>query len=291
MAVATLLAGCGSQTPSTAGVEGLTPPTSRSAGTPSPYPTELVGQGLVLQDRSHGPQLCLGVIAASAPAQCGGPDIPNWDWAKVTGKKTSAGTTDGSYVVIGHFDPGINTFTLTRPPIPAAAYHGPPISPEPQPALPGTPCSPPPGGWQVVDPAKTTDDSFERTVSRAAAMAGYAGVWVDQSRSTDPDRNDPKQLILNVAFTHDLPAREQELRETWGGLLCVSKGLHTEEELKRIQGEVFEAARSVTLSADGGRDGVDLRLIYDDGTLQKRFDATYGPGVVRVSSALRPYSG
>jgi hypothetical protein len=251
---------------------------------------ELVGQGLVLENRSHGPQLCLGAIATSLPAQCGGPDIPNWDWDKVDGETSRSGTTDGSYVAIGHYDVAADTFTLTRPAILSSEYDGPPVGSPPERAAPPTPCSEPAGGWQVLDPAKTNDDSLDYTVTRARHMPGYAGLWIDQSQSTKPEYNDPTQLILNVAFTRDLDAREQQLRRTWGGALCVSQTLRTEKRYARIRDEVFEAARPQALSAGGTRDYVTLEVIYDDGTLQDQFDERYGEGVVRVSSALRPYA-
>jgi hypothetical protein len=257
----------------------------------SACPVELVGQGLVLENRSHGPQLCLGAIAASLPPQCGGPEIPNWDWDMVDGKTSQSGTTYGSYVVIGHLDVAAGTFTLTRPAIPSEQYDGPPVRAEPDHVALGTPCSEPAGGWRVLDPAKTTDDSVDLTVTRARQMAGYAALWVDQSHSTKPEYNDPTQLILNVAFTRDLEARERELRKTWGGALCVSQALRTEKELERIRDEVVEATKTQMLSAGGSLDVVALEVIYDDGTLQAGFDRRYGEGVVKVSSALSPFTG
>src|SRR4051812_3796459 len=77
VATGALLAACATQAP-TAG-----PPGSARLLTD---PVELVGQGLVLQNASHGPQLCLGPVAFSLPPQCGGPDIANWDWGKVSGE-------------------------------------------------------------------------------------------------------------------------------------------------------------------------------------------------------------
>jgi hypothetical protein len=199
--------------------------------------------------------------------------------------------TYGSYVVIGHFDRAANVFTLTRPVIPSAEYQGPPVPSEPEPVDLDTPCAEPAGGWGVVDPAKATDASLERTSARAARMAGYADLWLDQSGSTSTGANDPTRLILNVAFTGDLQGRQRELRETWGGALCVSKASRTEEEIRRIQDQVEKAAGLAGLSSAGGRGVVELQVIYDDGTLQDEFDHKYGQGVVRVSSALRVHTG
>jgi hypothetical protein len=292
IAVGALLTACGAPPAETVGETGqalLTRPAG--AGTRSVSPVELVGRGLVLENRSHGPQLCLGPIATSLPAQCAGPDIPNWDWAKVGGETSRSGTTEGSYVAIGHFDAAANTFTLTRPAISSSDYDGPAVGFQQERAALGTPCSEPAGGWQVLDPGKTSDDSVDRTVARARDMDGYAGLWLDQSRSTRPGRNDPTQFILNVAFTRDLQAHERDLRRSWGGALCVSRLLHSEQALGRIRDEVFAATRSQALVAGGGLDYVPLEVIYDDGALQDRFDQRYGAGVVRVSSALSPCAG
>ena len=261
---------------------------SRSA-MPSPDPVELIGQGLVLSNRSHGPQLCLGAVAASSPPQCGGPDIPNWDWDKVDAQTSQSGTTYGAYLVIGHLDLTAHTFTLTRPAIASKDYSGPSVLADAGQRPLGTPCPEPAGGWRVVDSANTTDSSLGPTASHAQRTVGYAGLWVDQSASTSPEYNDPTQLILNVAFTHDLSARERDLRETWGGALCVSKAPRTENELARIRDQAAAAAGWQMLSAGSRRDVVELQVIYDSGTLQHEFDTEHGPGVVRVSSALRPY--
>ena len=244
-----------------------------------------------MSNRSHGPQLCLRAVTASSPPQCGGPDIPNWDWDKVDGQTSQSGTTHGAYLVIGHFDVATHTFTLTRPAINSKDYAGPPVLPEPGQRPLGTPCPKSAGGWRVVDTANTTDNSLDLTAARARKMVGYGGLWVDQSASARPEYNDPTQLILNVAFTHDLPARERDLRETWGGALCVSRALRTENELARIRDQAVAAARWQMLSAGSGRDVVELQVIYDAGTLQDGFDGEYGQGVVRVSSALRHYRG
>jgi hypothetical protein len=276
VAAGALLAGCAGQAPT-----GGRPGSAQGA----PDPVELIGQGLVLQDRSHGPQLCLGAIAASLPPQCGGPDIANWDWSKVSGETSMSGTTDGSYVVIGHFDRAANVFTLTRAAIPSAQYQGPPVSLEPEPVDLGTPCVEPAGGWGVVDPAKVTDASLERTSARAAQMAGYADLWLDQSDSTSTGANDPTRLILNVAFTRDLKARERDLRKTWGGALCVSKAPRTEEEIGRIQDQVTKAAGPAALSSGAGAASSSSR----SSTTTGRFRTSSTKSTARVwSGSPRP---
>lgn len=255
---------------------------------------ELIGRGLVLEDASHGPQLCLGAVATSLPPQCGGPDIPNWDWDTVEGHTSRASATYGSYVVAGNYDQPANVFTLTRPPVSTDRYAGPSLGYETfDPDL-RTPCPEPDGGWRVLDPATTTDDALQRTAARAARMPGYAGLWVDQSHSSNPEANDPNQLVLNVAFTGDpahLQAREVELRATWGGALCVSQAAHTEAELTSIQHALTGQPGLLISAADATGGGVQVTVIYDDGTWQRELDRTYGRGVVTVTSALRPYDG
>jgi hypothetical protein len=66
----------------------------------------------------------------------------------------------------------------------------------------------------------------------------------------------------------------------------VSNAERTEAELRRIQREVNDVDGMLTSSA--GFDVVDLSVVYDDGSLQRRLDDRYGKGVVRVSSALAP---
>lgn len=77
---------------------------------------ELVASCTVLETPVHGPQLCLGPVAMSNPPQGGGPDVANWDWSTVSGKRTVGGTTWGEYTVVDTYTDGV--FTLTRSPVP-----------------------------------------------------------------------------------------------------------------------------------------------------------------------------
>lgn len=249
----------------------------------------------VLEDGDHGPQLCLGAVATSDPPQCGGPDIPNWDWDAVE-HTSRAGTTYGSYTVVGTYDG--STFTLTEPARPAEPV------PEgeadvAEPRFP-TPCEEPEGGWAVVDETTATSEAMQEALEYASAQPDYAGSWVDQSinpalgENADPEQleqhaNDPTRLVLNLRFTGDVDRHERELREIWGGALCVSLAEHTEDELLQIQRELHEDHDGILSSGvDSVTGGIDAQVIWDDGSLQDEFDARYGDGVVRVSSALRP---
>jgi hypothetical protein len=252
---------------------------------------ELIGSGLVLESRQHGPQLCLGPIAASYPPMGGGPAITNWDWSQVSGQESYAGTTWGVYTLIGTYVD--RAFTMTRPPV--EGY-------EPEDEADAdldpftTPCPPPPGGWRVIDSARTTEETLERTIAVAEALPGYASLWLDQSinpaAGVDEDdvrwaMNDPKKLILNVAVTDDVAGAEALLRTTWGGPLCVSATGHTKEELRRVRDALEDEVEM--LSSGTRQDRVHLEVVYDDGTLQRALDERYPGGVVVINSALRPY--
>jgi hypothetical protein len=167
---------------------------------------------------------------------------------------------------------------------PGRGARRPPTRPAHEYVPPGTPCDEPAGGWRVHDPRRTTYESLDATAVRARRLAGYPGLWLDQPRGN----TDPTRLVLNFAFTHDLAARERDLRETWGGALCVSEAPRTERELLRIQDAAAAAAGRGFLSASSGHGVVRLEVIHDDGSLQARFDEEYGDGVVDVSSALTP---
>lgn len=261
-----------------------------------PEPSELIARATVLEDSGHGPQLCLGGVATSLPPQCGGPDITNWDWEAVGGSEEVRGTRWGDYVVVGTYVDG--RFTLTRPAVPGQEYDGPmPVTPEEDDPF-TTPCPAPEGGWKVVDPALTTDDSLERVSRVARRLEGYAGLWWDQSinpaSASGSDEgaelmNDPAKLVVNVRVTGDPAAAEAELRKVWGGALCVSRAVRTEQELRRIQHRMVELPGF--LSSGTGRDVVEVTVIHDDGQLQRRLDEEHGAGVVRVTSALQPHPG
>ncbi len=264
-------------------------------GSPAAPSGDVIARATVLDDGTNGPQLCLGGVAESYPPQCGGPDVIGWDWSAVSGFDHASGVRWGEFVVTGTYDATAGTFTLTRPAIAAAAYDGNDL---PKPGVApvwNTPCPEPRGGWQVIDPALTSQTSLEQTLQAAQARSDFAGAWVDQSinpaadggvtSSNEGELNDPAQLILNVAVTSDPQAVEPELRKTWGGPLCVSKAQHTERELQDIQNEL--SSRSDLLYSSSSNDHVEATVVWDDGSLQRQLDQQYGEGTVVVSSALQ----
>ena len=283
-----LVAACGD------GDEVVTSDDPRSSQ-PAPAPAEgqrYTATGTVLESPEHGPQLCAGV-QDSYPPQCGGPDIMGWDWDAVSGEESASGTTWGEYTVVGTWDGA--ALTLTEPP----------SAPRRDDAPDGadrfaTPCPEPAGGWQVVDEATATDAAMQEAIEHARAQPDVAGVWVDQSINPDAGRepvdeeamNDPGRLVLNVTFTGDLERHETELRQRWGGALCVSEAPASMADLEVIRREVEEEVGEAMTSSsiDEVRGRVEIGVYVDDG-LQARFDERYGEGVVLVGSFLRPVEG
>lgn len=242
----------------------------------------------VLESERHGPQLCLGGVQQSLPPQCGGPDVVGWDWAQVDGEESVNRTTWGDYHVVGTWDG--ERLTLTEKP-------GPPKQRRAEPRVDlSTPCEPPPGGWKVVDERTATESGQLEATRDARRQDDFGGAWVDQSVNADAEPggergwNDPTKLVLNVRFTGDLDRHEQEIRNVWGGSLCVSKAERSMAELERIRDELIQSSDDLgmlTLSTDETRGVVDLQVIVDDG-VQERMDERYGKGTVDVSSAMRP---
>ena len=258
---------------------------------------EYIARGMVCEDKSHGPQLWLGADALMDPPRCAGSDLVGWNWPKVKGVHELGTKRWGRFVVIGAYDPAKDAMTLTRPAIPEKQYKGDMLDrthAEDGGTL-ATPCKTPRGGWRVLNPALTNQQSLDRTAEAAATRPDYGSLWVDQSlnpvkevKSEDDEMlmNDPTKLILNVAVTGDPAQAEADIRKTWGGALCVSRQKHTDRELRKIQDAV--ANRPGMLSAGGGHDSVELEVVWDDGSLQSELDKQYGPGIVKVTSAIRP---
>lgn len=231
------------------------------------------------------PELCVGPVAESFPPQCEGLALAGWDWAAHDGVFEQQGDVRwGSFSVTGTFD---GTTLSATDAVPAALYD--PMAAPAEP-LPGTPCPEPEGGWVPVDPARTTPETLDATLTAAAALPGYAGAWLDQSINpadpvTRPEAaNDPTRLVIDVAVTEDVAGAEATLRETWGGALCVSEARYTERELNDIALELQELPGILSTSA--ADDVVQAEVTYDDGSIQDWVDATYGDGRVEVSSAL-----
>lgn len=280
-----VLAGCGTVTAGPGEARGgdAEPSVDDSTGT-----GELLGVGMVLDD-GDGPEFCLGAVAESLPPQCGGPELRGWDWGTAGDMEHQGGTTwtGGSYALTGIYDG--TTFTVTRPPVPADQYDGPHPgewsgSDEPR----GTPCPEPEGGWRPVNPTTTTMAAFDAAAAAATRLDGYGDSWVDYLRQpeTEAEALDPQNMVLNVRVVDDPASATAELRKTWGGPLCVTRSLRSDRQLRSIHRALWDTPG--ILSSGPSRDQVHLTVIHDDGSLQRRLDEEFGPGIVRVHSALVP---
>jgi hypothetical protein len=240
--------------------------TAASGKAPSPVPDGPVRtRGLVtVLDPGTGPQLCLGAVAESYPPQCSGPPIKGFEWGEV-GSETASGVTWGQYAVTGRFDG--TTFTATDA-IPAALYDA---MAEPHEEPLGAACDDP----STTDPAKTTPEDLDATLAAASALPGYATTWLSGE-------------TINVAVTRDAAGAEATLRRTWGGPLCVTTVERTDADLNVINQELQAALPTLLTSGSFAPDTLDAQVVFDDGSIQEWVDATYGEGLVRVSSALVP---
>jgi hypothetical protein len=236
--------------------------------------------GTVLESPEHGPQIC-GFVELSMPPGCDGPDVVGWTWKDLE-HQTVGGRTWGSYVVVGTWDGA--RLHLTEP---ARVDDGTAPQPGPSEDRPDftSPCDPPEGGWRPVDPERTTAEALERLPALAEAEPDFAGYWVDQP----PDaNNDPAQLVVNVRFTGDLERHERDLRQVWGGALCVSAAERTHAELRRVQDAASKLPGLVSASTDVVAGVVDLQVYVATEHQQRELDERFGAGVVRLSGLLQP---
>ncbi|WP_439937001.1 hypothetical protein ACS3YM_13785 [Nocardia sp. N13] len=245
---------------------------SASASTdapPTPVPDGPVStHGLVtVLDDGDGPEMCLGAVAESYPPQCGGPELDGFDFGDV-GAESAAGVTWGSYALIGTFDG--TTFTVTDS-TPAALYD--PMAEEPVDGLEAA-CSVPGGSGG----GRTSPEDMDATLAAASALPGYATAWLTGD-------------TINVAVTEDATGAEATLRETWDGGLCVTTVERTDADLNAINQELQAAlGEQLLTSGSFAPDSLDAQVVFDDGSIQDWADATYGDGLVTITSALVPAS-
>lgn len=272
-AAAVLLAGCASvepAAPAPPGPSGVTPALS-----PDPQ-GRLVGRGLVLDDGS-GPEFCLGGVLQSLPPQCSGLPLRGWAWA--AGSERASGVTWADAALLGTYDG--RRFIVLRSLTPAEVAVQLPAVDELDFA---SPCPEPSGGWQPKDPARATAADQQRVFAAAERLPGYADAWLDDRG--DPGQ-DPARIVVNVRVIGEPAEAERSLRAVWGGSLCVTRAQRSAAALRRIQTALSHEPG--LLSSDSGRGTVEITVVHDDGSLQLQLDERYGPGLVRVTSALRPY--
>lgn len=296
-----LLSGCATRADAPGATSASAAPTSTGAASPAQLST---GAPVTVLDDGDGAELCLGGVTLSLPPQCGGPKLVGWDWADWSGSyEEQSAVRWGQFLVVGTYDAQGFAFTPTEV---TPWDESTPYVQDGQNARDtfATPCPEPDGGWRVLDPGRTTDQTMEQVFARASQLRGYAASWVDRSRipPAGPDATPEEQLaetapypeltIVNVRVVGDPAAAERELRTVWGGMLCVTAAERTSAELNGVADQVMD---ELSGSRDHLGTGVDelagrvsVQIIHDDGSLQTRMDEGYGEGVVFVESALVP---
>jgi hypothetical protein len=299
--LALLVAACGSGEPgavggSTGATDDTPPPT-----VPAPDSGQLYeADGTVLEDESHGPELCLGGIALSLPPQCGGVPLANWDWDAVEGAQSSSGTTWGEFHVIGTFRDGVLTVTEVGPA---------------EPDDPGaygtvrsfaTSCPEPASGWPAAVPGVAMEEGFAAGAAIAQARPDHVALWVDYAGDLTGEEVDqamvegtPVAKIMNVVVTGDVAETKAAIREVWRGPLCVVQHEgRTQNELQAIRAEAErliqeELGLEMTWSQEGDVGlAAEIGVVIDvDGAGQAALDAHYGPGMVKLFPGLGPVDG
>ena len=160
VAALVLVAGCGEETghpsPSTPAPHAIERPTA----VPEAEGPVTTGYPVTVLDDGDGAELCLGGVMDSLPPQCGGPSLVGWEWADHQGDfESRGGARWGDFMVTGTFD---GTSLTPSDVVPADEFEEPDDSAAFEDDSFATPCPEPDGGWRVLDPALTTDESFRR---------------------------------------------------------------------------------------------------------------------------------
>jgi hypothetical protein len=251
--------------------------------TASPVLRQYEVDATVLSSAAHGPQFCIQVLD-SLPPQCKGTPVAGWDWTKVTGQRTAAGTTWGTYHLVGTYDG--TTFTLTRPPTKPHPYR--PITLPPY----KTPCPTPPGGWTVVDRSHFSLNDYLAFTAAIQAPADSAGAWVDSTTPVDGRINLVPEQVITAAFTGNLEKHRAQLRAIWGGPFCVVRHPHSKAQLSSIIASLVGAGGAhVGLQVRMGtidevNDNIQLEVMVVTPAAQQALDQRYGAGLVRLTGVL-----
>ena len=254
--------------------------------TPPPSQPKPAGSGLyeanttVLESKEHGPMLCLGGMMDSYPPQCGDVPVDGWDWSAVRGEERAAGTIWGAYYVRGTYEDG--RFGVTR----TGRFHNEPshddydFSPA---------CDRP---WLSPAPGKTSYEDFDAATMYANEQPDVSAVWVSYLDEDDPPE-ERDEMLLNAAFTGRLLHHEAEIRERWGGPLCVVRYEVARRRLLRIQrqlhGSVEEELgyQALGSSVDEVGSEVELNVVVLTEQLEDELERRYGDLVV-ATGALQP---
>jgi hypothetical protein len=240
----------------------------------------------VLEDKTHGPMLCPGGQTASLPPQCGNVPITNWDWDQIEGEEWMSGTIWGQYHVVGTYDGEAFTVTEVGPPRqPPQPNDDDPIEAR---------CPEPEGGWEFPDPDRTSEADLQRAMRAAEAEPDFSGFWIDYLDEPRDAPIDDQRIVTTAAFTGDLELHEAQLRELWGGPLCVIGHARTYGNLRAIQKELGpdgaeELGLQLLSSGISVEDNVvEIHVVVLDDRARAALDERYGEGTVRATSALAP---
>lgn len=146
----------------------------------------------------------------------------------------------------------------------------------------------------IVDAAKLEGQGS--ALEYANAEADFAAAWLDQSinpasrdeSSDEAAMNGPAKLVLNVRFTGDLERHEAEIRDLWGGPLCITEGARTIQELLDVQQELGEELDALGSNVDWTIPALFVDVVVAEESLQTALDERFGEGTVIVTGALRP---
>ncbi len=240
----------------------------------------------VLESPDHGPQLCLGWVAQSLPPQCGGPDVVGFAWADVDDEESVDGTTWGDYGLVGTWDG--DRFTLTEAPGDPDSVPRPDGFPDPDFS---TPCDPPSGGWAPTDQRLMSAEAQSAATAYADEQADLGAVWLDRDAAwTGARPADVGAGVLTFSFTGDLDRHETQLRQRYGGPICVVAAAHSAAKLQALQAAVHDAlpGGALTISADAVRGVVEVWVPVVDEEVVQRLAAVDPEGLVRAHAILVP---
>ncbi len=275
--MALTVAACGTPSP--------TEPAADASPTPRDPNQLYETQGMVLETQGHEPELCLGTVEESYPPQCQGIAMEGWDWDDVQGEEEDAGAVWGEFHLVGRYNDEIFEVHEAGPPEP-------PVERE-EPDSIGTPCNEPAGGWVATDPERASQEDVVEIQRQVSDDPDFVGLWIDYYNEPPggPTEEEPGDIILNVSYTGDLESHEQELREMWGGPLCVIEGGRTYKELREIQ-RTFDPAEfgleDLWSDIDVTQNVVVFGVVVADDVALQQIEERYGPGVVKIYSRLTP---
>jgi hypothetical protein len=239
----------------------------------------------VLENAEHGPQMCLPwrpiPAMAGGSRQCNGPDVIGWSWGGLP-QVSENGETWGRYMLVGTFD-GVR-FTMSEPP--AAAGEGADQGPLIDELASG--CPEPLGGWRAVDPEKATVSGYRAAIEAAIQSPNFSGAWV-VGYPPVPGDGVEMHRVLNLLYTGDLRAHEAEIRQHWGGPICLSQARYSFTQLTAAAGDIRRAwPGAVACRIDETRNVVSCTLDVAYESEQREFDDRYGAGMVELDSWFRP---